>query len=128
MDAVKFINGKERMCGSFNGRCTGCDIAARLDEHETCHNYVRWHPAEAVKIVERWVKAHPLKTRQSEFLKMFPRVSMASNGTIDFCPENFDKEFACPEKGKFYRGECECPDCRRKYWLAEIEDDEAEAE
>lgn len=47
---------------------------------------------------------------------------MASNGTIDFCPNSFDEEFACPEKAKIYQGECQCPDCRKKYWLAEVEE------
>lgn len=125
MDAVKFINGRERMCGSFNGRCTGCGIAARLDQHETCHDYVRWHPAEAVEIVERWVKAHPLKTRQSEFLKMFPRTNRIADGVMIICPESMDSEFECPHKA---RAGILCKKCQRDFWLAETEDDEAEAE
>lgn len=127
MDAVKFINGKERMCGSFNGRCTGCDIAARLDEHETCHNYVRWHPVEAVKIVERWVKAHPLKTRQSEYLKLFPRARTSTDGTISLCPGGTDLGFVCPN-GSFDCNSSICDECQKQYWLAGIEDDEAETE
>ena len=136
MDAVEFLRGKDRMCRSFNLICetkkgftTLCEMRAKADEaDETCGEYIKEHPAEAVEIVERWVKAHPQKTRQSEFLKMFPRASMTSNGTIDFCPENFDEEFVCPEKGEFYRGERECLDCQRKFWLEEIEDDEAATE
>lgn len=126
MDAVEFINGRERMCGSFNGRCTGCGIAARLDKHETCNDYVRWHPAEAVEIVEQWLKKHPLKTRQGEFLKMFPRAGRGDDGLIVFCPEDLDSKFECPlERGG---GHDQCADCRKEFWLAEIEDDEAEAE
>lgn len=128
MDAVKFLVTRDRMCRSFNGRCTGCEVNERMGADEVCIHYMTQHPREVVEIVERWAKEHPLRTRQSEFLKMFPRASMTSNGTIDFCPESFDEEFACPEKGKFYRGERECLDCRRKFWLEEIEDDEAEAE
>lgn len=103
-------------------RCKGCEIANRMDGNESCNDYIKRLPAEAVAIVERWAKEHPRKTRQSEFLKMFPRASMASNGTIDFCPNSFDEEFACPEKRKFDRSECECPDCRREYWLKEVEE------
>ena len=128
MDAVKFLVTRDRMCRSFNGRCNGCEVNDRMGVDDMCVYYMDKHPQEVVEIVERWGKEHPLKTRQSELLKMFPRASMTSNGTIDFCPESFDEEFACPEKGKFYRGERECPDCRMKYWLEEIEDDEAEAE
>jgi hypothetical protein len=93
-----------------------------MDGNESCNDYIKRCPAEAVVIVEKWSKEHPLKTRQSEFLKMFPRASMASNGTIDFCPNSFDEEFACPEKGKFDHSECECPDCRKKYWLEEVKE------
>jgi hypothetical protein len=124
MDAVEFINEKYRMCELLNYECRKCKIDALEHGREGCWGAIRKHPEEAVAIVERWAKEHPRKTRQNEFLKMFPRASMASNGTIDFCPNSFDEEFACPEKGKIGRGECECPDCRKRYWLEEVEDDE----
>lgn len=31
---------------------------------------------EMISIVEQWSKDHPIKTRQSEFLKMFPMTYM----------------------------------------------------
>ena len=128
MDAVEFLKEKDRMCratcivGGFVGRCDECEIGRQRERRQTCNGYMIKHPEEAVKIVERWAKEHPRKTRQSEFLKMFPRASMANNGTIDFCPNSFDKEFTCPEKVNIYQGECRCPDCRRKYWLEEVEE------
>ena len=132
MDAVEFLKEKDRMCraicivGGFVGRGDKCEIERQRQREcgQTCNGYIVNHPEEAVEIVERWAKEHPRKTRQSEFLKMFPRASMASNGTIDFCPNSFDEEFACPEKGKIGRAECECPDCRKKYWLEEVEDND----
>lgn len=132
MDAVEFLKEKDRMCraicivGGFVGRGDKCEIERQRQRKcgQTCNGYIVNHPEEAVEIVERWAKEHPRKTRQSEFLKMFPRASMASNGTIDFCPNSFDEEFACPEKGKIGRAECECPDCRKKFWLEEVEDDD----
>lgn len=122
MDAVEFFKNLDRMCDSLGDSCTGCEINKRMSDDATCGKWILNHYVEAIKIVERWAKEHPRKTRQSEFLKMFPRASMASNGTIDFCPNSFDEEFACPEKGKFDHSECECPDCRRKYWLEEVEE------
>jgi hypothetical protein len=122
MDAVEFLVTRDRMCKSFNGCCNGCEVKKRMGAGDVCIYYMKQHPQEVVEIVERWGKEHPRKTRQSEFLKMFPRASMASNGTIDFCPNSFDEEFACPEKGKFDHSECECPDCRRKYWLEEVDE------
>ena len=123
MNAVEFLKEKNRMCNTFN-LCDGggyketCEL---YKEGLSCADYINAHPEKAVEIVERWAKEHPRRTRQSEFLKMFPRASMANNGTIDFCPNNFDKEFTCPEKVSIYQGECQCPDCRRKYWLEEVE-------
>ena len=124
MDAVEFLKEKSRMCNAFN-LCDGGGYKEKCELYKeglTCADYTNDYPEKAVEIVERWAKEHPRKTRQSEFLKMFPRASMASNGTIDFCPNSFDEEFACPEKGKIGRAECECPDCRKKYWLEEVEE------
>lgn len=122
MDAVEFLEEFDRMCDSYGGDCGNCEIHKETKSSLTCRAYVFAHPRKAVEIVERWAKEHPKKTRQSELLKLFPRVGMASNGTIDFCPINFDEEFTCPEKGKFDSGECKCPDCRKKYWLEELDE------
>ena len=72
-------------------------------------------------LVERWAKDHPRRTRQSELLKLFPRVDMTADGVIAFCPENMDSTFVCPIKER----DCydpECGDCRKKYWLEEVEE------
>lgn len=132
MDIVEFFEEMDRMCkcekergiSTKNEPCPGCPIVERLNIRTcpSCADYVKQHPAEAVEIVERWAKEHPRKTRQSELLKLFPRVSMAGNGTIDLCPVTMDKEYACLEKGRIGRAECECPDCRKKYWLEEVEE------
>lgn len=129
MDAVEFLEKRNRMCGALGDECTDKDgtlcplLVAARKVGKGCYGYTKSRPAETVEIVERWAKEHPKKTRQSEFLKMFPRASMANDGTIDFCPLSMDEEFACPEKGKIYQGECGCFDCRKKYWLEEVDDD-----
>ena len=123
MDAVEFIVTRDRMCESFNNRCRGCEIANRMDGNESCNDYIKRCPAEAVEIVERWTKEHPLKTRQSEFLKMFPRASMTADGIIAFCPDSMDSEFECPRKTRDNIDPI-CGECRREYWLEEVEDDE----
>lgn len=122
MDAVNFIVTRDRMCRSFNNRCRGCEIANRMDGNESCNDYIKRCPAEAVAIVEKWSKEHPRKTRQSEFLKMFPRVEKAADGMVAFCPEDMDSKFVCPIKNGGYRDQC--IGCREKYWLEEVEDDD----
>lgn len=121
MDAVEFIVTRNRMCRSFNDRCRGCEIANRMDGNESCNDYIKRCPAEAVAIVEQWAKEHPRKTRQSELLKLFPRASMTADGVIAFCPESMDSAFACPIKERDHY-DLECGDCRRKYWLREVEE------
>lgn len=129
MDAVEFINEKERMCKSFNDNCKNkdgnnfcCGLRYEADKSgESCEEYINNHPAKAVEIVERWAKEHPRKTRQSEFLKMFPRGKLASDGMLKFCPQEVDSGFMCPMVVKrSYSLHCE--DCRRKYWLEEVEE------
>ncbi len=112
------------MCNTFN-LCDGggyketCEL---YKEGLSCADYINAHPEKAVEIVERWSKDHPRKTRQSELLKLFPRVGLGDDGLIVFCPEDFDSKFECPPKA--YDGERNgCEQCRKKYWLEEVEDD-----
>ena len=101
-------------------RCKGCEIANHMEGNESCNDYIKRLPAEAVAIVEQWAKEHPKKTRQSEFLKMFPRASMTADGIIAFCPDSMDSEFECPRKTRDNIDPI-CGECRREYWLEEVE-------
>lgn len=121
MDAVEFIVTRDRMCKSFNGCCNGCEVKKRMGAGNVCFHYIAQHPQEVVEIVERWGKEHPRKTRQSEFLKMFPRASMTADGIIAFCPDSMDSEFECPRKTRDNIDPI-CGECRRKYWLEEVEE------
>lgn len=124
MDAVEFIKEHDRMCKALKSSCEECKLSIKSnDTREYCAEYLAEHPAEAVKIVEQWAKEHPKKTRQSEFLKMFPRVGMCSDGFVNFCPEDMDSEFECPRKTCDSEGN-HCTPCRKKYWLEEVEDDD----
>lgn len=112
------------MCDSLAPSCIGCEImksvAYTTDGYGTCREYIKRHPDEAVAIVERWAKEHPRKTRQSEFLKMFPRAGRGEDGLIVFCPEDFDPKFECPLKRG--SGHDLCGECRKNYWLEEVEE------
>lgn len=128
MDAVEFLEEKDRMCHSFNNGCRikdhpecVCEIRAKTEKtREACAVYALKHPAEIVAIVERWAKEHPRKTRQNELLKLFPRVEKAADGMVAFCPEDMDSKFVCPIKNGGYRDQC--IGCREKYWLEEVEE------
>lgn len=114
MDAVKFVKTLGRMCNCEC--CSQCEIWKRLSVFETCTSWQKNHPEEAVAIVEQWAAEHPIKTRQSEFLKQWPdaRIKKA-DGLPMASPCDLDGKLA---------GKCDgipCPECRRKFWLAEVE-------
>lgn len=108
------------MCEALNSHCEECGLSYVNNKTDhVCGDFVKRHPEEAVAIVEKWAKEHPIKTRQSEFLKMFPRAERGEDGLIVFCPENFDSKIECPSKKGGGYGQCN--ECRKKYWLEEVE-------
>ena len=102
MDAVEFIKQVRRM-----GKQKGEAICFKLEEKDT----------EIVDQVEQWAKEHPVKTRQSQFLKMFPNASVGYNGTLVICPSQADTQAV---EGCI-RSERNCDKCKRDFWLKEIE-------
>ena len=114
MDAVEFLKTLSRMC---NCECCNCEFRKRLSVFETCTSWRKTHPDEAVAIVEKWAKEHPVKTRQSEFLKQWPDARIKKADGLPMASP-------CDLDGKLV-GKCEgihCPECRKKFWLAEVED------
>lgn len=112
MDALKFLEECARMCNSIK-ECSSCPaygkncyITSVLDSRDK---------EPLVLAVEKWSKEHPIKTRQSEFLKMFPDVKI-QHDVIDIGPCILDKKIkdSCGRNGT-------CFDCRKKYWLEEVE-------
>lgn len=108
MDAVEFYKAFKRMCEKTD--CKDC----LLDQK--CRPSANVEPEEVVELVEEWAKDHPIKTRQSEFLKMFPNAVIdEDNGILGINPCTIDESIGCTDgKG--------CDGCRRRYWLTEVTD------
>lgn len=114
MDALEFIRERNRMCKSFGVECENCPankdsrcIDTNLDE-------------EIVPIVEKWSKENPRKTRQDVFLEQYPDTLIDSNGVLQFCPTSIsathrDSNGACKNPERL------CKDCRREFWMQEVE-------
>lgn len=111
MDAVKFYSTFKRMCAETD--CKDC----LLDQK--CRPSANVEPEEVVKLVEEWAKEHPVKTRKSEFLKMFPKAEIKYD-YLWMCPKYIDYDYK-PE-GNCYK--ISCDDCKRKFWLTEVTDNE----
>ncbi len=117
MDALKFIEERYRMCDYYRGgnARSGC---AECPVFQMCVP-VKSVTAEYIAAVEQWSKEHPRKTRQSEFLNMFPTVRMNEVGVIDVCPAIVDDRYRGKTCGN--RTLLSCPDCRREFWMQEVE-------
>lgn len=115
MDAVEYVKTQFRLCRSKDS-CSECPLQDK--ENCCCITDTIEYVEKAVQIVEQWAKEHPVKTRQSEFLKMYPNAVIdEDNGILGIRPCNIDERIGCTnEKG--------CDGCRRKYWLTEVTDNE----
>lgn len=93
-----------------------CDAA----ECERCPINNAYEEIERVEKLDSHINVH-IKTRQSVFLEQFPEVELTQDGVITICPF----VISAAHRGK--DGNCtncsdSCPECRKKFWLAEVED------
>lgn len=117
MDAVEFLKKQDRMCKQFN-LCVDCPVYEGNNGHNMpCGDFMNKYPEEFVPIVEKWSKEHPVKTRQSEFLKMFPRADITVSGVIKICPNAVEMGYVDMKDCNFSN----CLECQKAYWLAEVE-------
>ncbi len=116
MDALEFLSERRRMCNCYKD-CCDCPLEAAICTGSSTmpdEDYKR-----IIAIVEQWSKEHPIKTRQSEFLKMFPNVMLNSDGQPYMCPRTLDTEYH-PD------GDCIldvdiCQSCKAKFWGQEVD-------
>ena len=91
--------------GEEHGGCNGCKYEYK-EEYESpctecCNNYK-----------SKW-KRKPKKTRQDEFLELFPNAELAGS-VIKICPKRLD--------GNYDRCGISCIECHKDYWLQEVEE------
>ena len=121
MTALDFLKQRARMCDA-HWSCDRCPINNENNYDEEgfifCKKYLREYPEKVIAIVEQWAEEHPPKTRQSEFLKIFPNASIADGGYINIDPCEIDQTLHCQR----WTDEA-CSECKRKYWLSEVSED-----
>ena len=118
MDALEFLKEERRMCDSFNAMCvkcplgdTGCCVIVGDTDREL---------ENEVTAVEQWSKEHPRKTRQSVFLEQWPETRIGDDGVLQINPCSISASHRnalgnCATMGR------ECHDCRREFWMQEVE-------
>lgn len=118
MDALKFIEERNRMCGYYKKGCeSGCCDCPVFDI--MCSS-VQFVTSEYIAVVEQWSKEHPRKTRQSVFMEQYPETVLDKHGVLSVCPlcisaAHRDSNGSCKEPEKL------CTDCRREFWMQEVE-------
>lgn len=123
-----FLKEWKRMCDSLQRTCQRCHLCEMVNTGN-CHTAMRTMPNLVIDAVQRWSDEHPPKTRQSEFLKMYPNTALVARdwlkyhpdarddcSVIDICPRKVDTtlEVDCKDAEGCYA-------CRKDFWLAEVE-------
>ena len=122
MDAVEFFKTVSRSCK--NQECKECPICKEC----TC---MVWFDDKSIKDieemvskVEQWAKEHPVKTRQSEFLKKFPNADLKTIARMLPCSlDETMKPLRCAKYG-YLSITCRCDKCRFDYWNEEVTDND----
>ena len=114
MDAVEYVKQRERMC-DYYVNCGDCP-AVHYEECSSLSGIPKMVP-----IVEKWAKEHPVKTRQSEFLKMWPDAEIGDDGLPSIAPCQLNIELLQCESQEDCEKRGVCGKCRRDFWLKEIE-------
>lgn len=115
MDAVEFVKTVNRLCKNL--RCKEYPVYKEGICTVGFDDYSVKSIEETVSKVEQWAKDHPVKTRQSEFLKMFPNAEFCRD-VINILPCSIEKEM-CK-----YCDNSKCEECRKDYWLAAVTDND----
>ena len=105
MDAVTFLQERLRMSKS------GAYVPA-LD------NTTEQNISDVVNVIETWSENNPIRTRQTVFLEQWPNAEISCQGVLVIDPCDIDNTM----RGN--NGDCfhtDCDDCRREYWLKEVE-------
>lgn len=124
MKPQDFVKEYSRLCDAYRlpqksacrTDCPFINMRCAFPENVNINHPERFE--KTYNIVEKWSDTHPVNTRQSEFLKMFPNAVIdEDDGILCIRPCDIDESIGCTNgKG--------CDDCYRKYWLAEVTDND----
>ena len=116
MDAVKFVKEYLRMCTKVD-ECEDCPVYKTDFCTVPAKERSQESAEEIVELVEEWSAAHPRKTRQSVFLEQYPQAGIDNTGLLILCPMRISADIRVT-------ADClrqECSDCRREFWMQEVE-------
>lgn len=103
-----------RICKYYDD-CEECPLTpphCTLDEDVTLKEV-----DEINEIILNWCKEHPVKTRQNKFWEHYSHARATKIGVLDICPKGIDIRVQCMSEDGL-----SCSDCKKSYWLAEVEE------
>lgn len=112
MDAVKFIKAMQQMLRAGANNSTVQKYISAYKKND-CEGMV--------KAAEQWAAEHPIKTRQSVFLEQYPEARLSKDGILLICPCTISAEYRDENDSCSRVKYGTCADCRREFWLAEVE-------
>lgn len=120
MDALKFIEERNRMCDYYRGgdALSGC---AECPAFQMACSSVKLVAAEYIDAVEQWSREHPRKTRQDVFLGQWPRAPRGKENVLVVCPKQVDVNSSCVSNDGGKQHFKDCGDCFREFWMQEVE-------
>lgn len=108
-----------------NHACTSCKIGKITGfESTTCMRILFKLSSEqydeVISTLNDYLAINPIKTRQSELLKIFPNTQLSyEEYIVDICPMTFE-----PDLLGFNSGLCnniDCHECKKSFWFTEID-------
>ena len=107
MDALEFIKAMKQMLRAGANNSTVQKYISAYKKND-CEGMV--------KAAEQWAAEHPIKTRQSEFLKHYPDARILAHGCLNACPMNVfsDTDINCNAQP--------CHECKKAFWMQEVEE------
>lgn len=115
MSEVSILKDYARMCNTLIKNCEQCGLNGGL-HYDGCQEYMLENPEKAVEIITKWTKEHPIKTRQSEMLKMFPMTRLNDEGVIDIDPCDVNTSLGQDSQCR----NLDCRICKKMFWKEEI--------
>lgn len=113
MDAVEFLQERERMCRAHNN-CVSCPLTGL-----SCGGILNVDAERVVGAIEEWSAEHPPKTRQSVFLSHYPNAEVDEDGVLKVCPKVVEGS------GYINSSTCgcmPCAACHKAYWSVEVKE------
>ena len=125
MDAVEFLKEVKRYCRwckntTQDGKKRLCEVCY-FEKLNDLFNLHLMAYCKFVETIEQWAKEHPVKTRQSEFLKQWPDAEISGDGLPSIAPCQLNVELIHGKSQKNCENRGVCDKCRRDFWLKEIE-------